>query len=87
MAVENLKDVLDRSGIYHTELAIILSVHRTTVQKWLIGTPVRSRMMQNVVQNILARIESAIDSRKLPIPSGLSHHERLPAIRRALRTA
>lgn len=75
---------IHRAGLTQSEFADICEVSRITVNLWVKGKMQPHRYNRDHVAMCILATANAIESRKLPLPSGLKGDRRAAALRSAL---
>ena len=80
-----LRELLDESGLYVTELAKLLKVSRICIHHWLRhGVKPRQQQSREMAELVLGKVEKAVQQKLLPL-KGVKQSERYQMIVAALQ--
>lgn len=79
-----MKKILDLAGIRVVEFAALTKVSKATVHNWINGTPIGTELVRDQVDTLIAHIQTALDSGKLPLKDVVGQ-ERLRILKLILR--
>ena len=84
--MEELKQILTSAGIFASEFAQLVKVHRLTATRWVNGHPIRQELQRHAVIKMAELIRSGTEKGVFPISKEFTYAERMPEIRRRLRS-
>lgn len=85
MTGDELKAILDKSGIKKTEAALLFVVSRHAVYDWIDGTIPKNKLIRTNTERMVKLIEKAVESGELPLPPRTPRNMRLQLIKGILQ--
>lgn len=78
MTPQEMQEIIDKAGLYHTEAAKLFdNVTRQTLANWLKGVPPKNRSIYERAQKICVLLQGATKLGYLPLKPGTPAKERM----------
>lgn len=87
MTPQELKDIIDKSGIYFTEAAELFHVTRATLYRWLRGVKPKQQFMYHSACEMALILKLATEANYLPIHVFTGKLDRRKALSEAIQKA
>ncbi|UCE98731.1 MAG: hypothetical protein JSV82_05945, partial [Planctomycetota bacterium] len=85
MTVKDIFPILEKAKISLVDFQTLTDISRTTLYNWKDGKPATDRLRVNFALTMAARVEKALDHKKLPLKNKLKKDERIAALRRIIK--
>ena len=85
MTAQEMETIIDKAGLYRTEIAALFKITRQTLRRWLLDMPPRNEYIYQRAVGICTLLRKGVEKGFFPLPPGTPSKERRRLTRERLK--